>query len=221
MNPVLMKQNSLMEKILREYDAMIRGAVYKALGGLPCAEDVILEVHFAVFMTLRKLGDDWTPPRSFIYTVIRNKVNDFLRQKYKDRNGLEEIKKRQAQQTDQREEVMAQVHTLSHCEFKVFRLLGLGLTNQEIAESLYISPLTVRSHMKKIHAKCGISDRGKLALTAYQACYRELSEDMEGDPRLSSRDSSEYLMQSLLPARPLRVRGSGGGRDYQVPTRSN
>jgi|GEM_PF-847308 len=221
MNAVLMKQNSLMEKILREYGAMIRGAVYKALGGLPCADDVILEVHFAVFMTLRKLGDDWTPPRSFIFTVVRNKVNDFLRQKYKDRNGLDEIKKRQAQQTFEREEVMAHVHTLSHREFKVFRLLGLGLTNQEIAESLYISPLTVRSHMKKIHAKCGISDRGKLALTAYQACYRELSEGTEGDPRLSSDEPGKYLRQGFIASLPLRARESSRERGYQLPVRSN
>jgi RNA polymerase sigma factor (sigma-70 family) len=176
MNPVLTNQNSLMAKILREYGPRIRGAVYKALGGMPCAEDVMSEVYFAIFLTLRKLGEDWTPPRAFVYAVIRNKVNDFLRQKYKDRNGLEELKKRQAEQSIKREEVTARLHTLSHCEFKVFRLLGLGLTNQEIADSLHISLLTVRSHMKKVYAKCGIRDRAKLALSAYHACHRELSE---------------------------------------------
>jgi RNA polymerase sigma factor (sigma-70 family) len=182
MTDVLMNQNSLMEKILREHGAMIKGAVYKALGGSPATDDIMSEVHFAVFLTMRKLGGDWNPPRSFIYAVIRNKVNDFLRQKYRDRNGLEEIKRRQAAQASQREEAMARVHTLSHSEFKVFRLLGLGLTNQEIAESLHISPLTVRSHMKKLHAKCAIKERTRLALTAYQA----------------------------FPAVPLRVRKNGG-----------
>ena len=220
MNPVLMKQNSQMEKILREHGAMIRGAVYKAVGGQPCAEDIMSEVHFAVFMTLRKLGDGWKPPRSFIFAIVRNKVADFLRQKYRDKNGLEEIKKRQVQQTSQREEIMAHVHTLTHCEFKVFRLLGLGLTNAEIAESLFISPLTVRSHMKKIHAKCGIKERTKLALTAYQACYRESPE--AGDERLEPRpDAGTYVMRGIFPAPPLGARDSRGGRLYQLPVGSS
>jgi RNA polymerase sigma factor (sigma-70 family) len=201
MSDVLMNQNFLMEKILREHGAMIRGAVYKASGGLPCAEDIMSEVYFAVFLTLRKLGGDWKPPRSFIFAVIRNKVNDFLRQKYRDRNGIEELKKRQAAQTSQRQEAMAHVHTLSHCEFKVFRLLGLGLTNQEIAESLHISPLTVRSHMKKVHAKCGIKERAKLALTAYQACHRELPENGDEDLEFSSPVPAKYVRQGWLSQR--------------------
>jgi RNA polymerase sigma factor (sigma-70 family) len=205
MTDVLANQNSLMEKILREHGAMIRGAVYKALGGQPCTDDIMSEVHFAVFMTMRKLGGDWNPPKSFIYAVIRNKVNDFLRQKYRDKNGLEEIKKRQAAQASQREAAMTRVHTLSHSEFKVFRLLGLGLTNQEIAESLHISPLTVRSHMKKIHSKCVIKERTRLALTAYQACHQELAASLEEDRQLPSQLLTEYALKGRFPAAALRV----------------
>jgi len=210
MTDVLMNQNSLMEKILLEHGAMIRGAVYKALGGLPATDDIMSEVHFAVFLTMRKLGGDWNPPKSFIYAVIRNKVNDFLRQKYRDRNGLEEIKKRQAAQASQREDAMTRVHTLSHSEFKVFRLLGLGLTNQEIAESLHISPLTVRSHMKKLHAKCAIKERTRLALTAYQACHQELAMSAREDRQMPEFLPSEVALPGGLPAVPLRVRKNGG-----------
>src|SRR4030042_7201359 len=192
MNDVLTRQNSLMEKILKEYGAMIKGAVYKASAGMPCAEDIISEVNFAVLLTLRKLGDGWTPPRSFIFSIIRNKVNDFLRQKYKDRDGIEEIKKLQAEQASQIEEVSTQMLTLTHCEFKVFRLLGLGLTNQEIAENLHISLHTVRSHVKKVHAKCGIKDRGKLTLSAHHACFREFLESVDEDPATSSYEPSRY-----------------------------
>jgi RNA polymerase sigma factor (sigma-70 family) len=197
MNDVLTKHNSLMEKIIREHGPMIRGAVNKALGGLSCVEDVISEVHFAVFMTLRKLGDGWTPPRSFVSTVVKNKVNDFLWQKYWDSNDIEEFKKRQTEQTLQREEVMANIHTLTQCEFKVFRLLGLGLTNQEIAESLFISPLTVRTHVKRIHSKCGIKGRAKLALTAYQSCYRDLTDSVDVNPGMSIHEPGACLRQGL------------------------
>jgi len=198
MSTILIKHNSLMAKIVREYGPMIRGEVDKALGGLPCAEDVISEVHFAVFMTLRKLGDGWTPSRSFVSKVVANHLSDFLWQHRWDGKGLEEIKKRQAEQAVQREDMIAQVHTLTPAEFKVFRLLGLGLTNQEIADSLFISPLTVRTHVKRLHAKCDIKGRAKLALTAYQVCYRELPES--SDERLGTRDHSSggYLRHDML-----------------------
>ena len=210
MTDVLANQDSLMEKILREHGGMIRGAVRKALGGSPATDDVMSEVHFAVFLTVKKLGADWNPPRSFLYAVIRNKVNDFLRQKYRDRNGMEEVKRRHAEQAEQREEAMARVHTLSHSEFKVFRLLGLGLTNQEIGESLHISTLTVRSHMKKIHAKCAVKERTRLALTAYQACHlglaggvgearRERGEQRERGERLE-REERRTPAERRIPA---------------------
>jgi len=201
MNDILIRQNSLMEKIMKEYGALIKGAVYKASAGLPCAEDIISEVNFAVLLTLRKLGDDWTPPRSFIFSVIRNKVNDFLRQKYRDADGIEEIKKLQAEQVNRIEEVTTQMHTLTHCEFQVFRLLGLGLTNQEIAENLHISLHTVRSHVKKIHAKCGIKDRGKLTLSAHHACFREFLEGVDKDPVTAGCESAGYRQQGFISGR--------------------
>lgn len=203
MSAVLTDQNSLMEKIMKEYGPLIRGAVHKAMGGMPCVDDIMSEVHFAIFLTLRKVGDGWRPPKSFIYAIIRNKVNDFLRQKYRDAHGLEEIKRWQVEQASEREEAMTRVHALTHREFKVFRLLGLGLTNEEIAESLFISPLTVRSHLKKIHAKCGVKERVRLALTAYQACYQELSGSAEEREVRPSHDLGDYRrpeMHATLPA---------------------
>ena len=198
MNDVLKKHNSLMEKIVREHGSMIRGAVQKAMGDLPCAEDVVSEIHFAVFTTLRKIGDGWTPPRSFVSSIIKNKVNDFLWQKYWDSDDIETLRKRQAEQIRQREEAMASVHSLTQSEFRVFRLLGLGLTNQEIAESLFISPLTVRTHVKRIHSKCGIQGRAKLALAAYQACYRDHAGVAEEGLGLVAHEPSGYLKPSLL-----------------------
>jgi len=202
MNTVLIKHNSLMEWIVREYGAMIGGAVDSALGGSPFADDVISEVHFAVFMTLRKLGDGWAPPRSFVSRVVRNHLNDLLWQKGWNNNDLEEFKKRRAEQTIQKEEMIAHVHTLTPAEFKVFRLLGLGLTNQEIADCLYISPLTVRTHVKRLHAKCDIKGRAKLALTAYQICNRELPESTDEETHLENRDAGGYLQSKVLSPQP-------------------
>ena len=198
MNPILMKHNSLMERIVREYGGVIRTAVQKSLGVMAPTEDLIGEIHFAVFMTLRKLGEGWTPPRSFVSTVVKNKVNELLWQTHWDKNDIDTVKKHRAEQTVRREEAMAHVHTLTQGEFKVFRLLGLGLTNQEIAETLYISPLTVRTHVKRIHSKCGIEGRAKLALAAYQACYRDHGDGADETLGLAVHEPGGYLKPSLL-----------------------
>jgi RNA polymerase sigma factor (sigma-70 family) len=177
MKDIPAEHDSLMEKIVREYGGLIKAAVAKAACGQPWADDIISEVYFAVLLTVRKFGADWTPPRSFLFAVIRNKVNDFLRQKYRDIRRVEEMKARLQEQRSEKEEVLSRVHVLTASEFRVFRLLGLGMTNCEIAENLHISQFTVRSHMKKIHAKCAVRDRAKLALIAYQVCLRTRAED--------------------------------------------
>lgn len=173
------EQNFALEEIVRNYGPLIKNAVYKSLGGEPCSDDILSEVYFAIFLNLRKLGAGWTPPRSFFYAVIKNKVNDFLRQKYREKNVIDEIKKHLVEQVQQREEVNSKIHSLTHCEFQVFRLLGQGMTNEEMAQSLYVSLVTIRSHIKKIYAKCGLKDRGKLTLIAHYACLRDFPEDAE------------------------------------------
>jgi RNA polymerase sigma factor (sigma-70 family) len=180
MSEFLTEHEFAMEEIVRNYGALIKGAVYKSMGGDPSSDDILSEVYFAIFLNLRKLGAGWTPPRSFFYAVIRNKVNDFLRQKYREKNRIDEIQKRTAEHVQQREEVVSKIHSLSHCEFQVFRLIGQGMTNEELAQSLHVSLATIRSHLKKIYAKCGLRNRGKLTLIAHHACFRDLSEAVEG-----------------------------------------
>lgn len=180
MKTILDEQNALLESILRDYGSLIKGAVSRATQGMSCSDDVLSEVYFAVLLTIRKFGTGWTPPRSFIFAVVRNKVNDFLRQKYRENRGVEELKRHLAEQAAQKEEVISRIDSLSASEFRVFRLLGAGMTNGEIAESLCISLYTVRSHMKKIHAKCGIRDRAKLTLLAHLVCHRPQWEDTDG-----------------------------------------
>src|SRR4030066_2056606 len=133
MSSSLAEQNSLMEKIMRDYGSLIKGAVHKATRGELWGDDIVSEVYFAVLLTLRKFGTGWTPPRSFIFTVVRNKVNDFLRQKYREKNGIEEIQKQLQAQSAQKEEVISKIQGLTASEFRVFRMLGLGLTNGEMA----------------------------------------------------------------------------------------
>jgi len=53
----------------------------------------------------------------------------------------------------------ALVEPLSDRELKVLRLLTDGLTNQEIAQALFVSVNTVKTHLKNIYGKLGVHNR--------------------------------------------------------------
>ncbi len=55
---------------------------------------------------------------------------------------------------------------LTPTEFKVLRHIGQGKSNEEIANEMFISKNTVRSHIKSIYAKLGTHSRLQLALYA-------------------------------------------------------
>ncbi len=50
---------------------------------------------------------------------------------------------------------------LSHREQQVLAELAQGLGNQAIAERLYLSPATVKSHLRKIYRKLGVRTRSE------------------------------------------------------------
>src|ERR1700758_3737356 len=57
---------------------------------------------------------------------------------------------------------------LSEREREVVRLIATGLSNAEIASSLYLSQATIKSHITRILAKLGLRDRVQVAVYAYE-----------------------------------------------------
>lgn len=54
-------------------------------------------------------------------------------------------------------------------EREVLRLVGLGMSNAEIAAALYITVGTAKTHVARLLAKLGARDRVQLVITAYEA----------------------------------------------------
>jgi DNA-binding NarL/FixJ family response regulator len=62
---------------------------------------------------------------------------------------------------------MAQLLTERECE--VLRLVATGMSNAEIADQLYISPATAKTHVAHLLTKLDARDRVQLVIIAYQA----------------------------------------------------
>lgn len=54
-------------------------------------------------------------------------------------------------------------------EREVLTLVGLGRSNSEIAEELYITVATTKSHVARLFTKLGARDRVQLVIIAYES----------------------------------------------------
>ena len=62
----------------------------------------------------------------------------------------------------------ARLAALTEREREVLALVGQGLTNAEIGERLYLSPLTAKTHVSRILTKLDARDRVHLVVLAYE-----------------------------------------------------
>jgi DNA-binding NarL/FixJ family response regulator len=54
-------------------------------------------------------------------------------------------------------------------EREVLAQVAAGLSNDEIAAALYLSPLTVKTHVSRMMTKLGVRDRAQLVVLAYES----------------------------------------------------
>ncbi|MET8814830.1 response regulator transcription factor [Streptomyces sp. NPDC004549] len=58
---------------------------------------------------------------------------------------------------------------LTDREREVMALVGIGLSNEEIARRLVVSPLTAKTHVSRAMVKLGARDRAQLVVLAYES----------------------------------------------------
>ncbi|MFJ8014323.1 response regulator [Streptomyces sp. NPDC096339] len=63
----------------------------------------------------------------------------------------------------------AGLERLTDREREVMALVGMGLSNEEIARRLVVSPLTAKTHVSRTMVKLGARDRAQLVVLAYES----------------------------------------------------
>jgi len=66
------------------------------------------------------------------------------------------------------------ISALSQREREVIRLIGKGFKNKQIAETLFISDITVHHHLTNVYSKLEVADRLELLIYAYRYGLAEL-----------------------------------------------
>lgn len=62
-----------------------------------------------------------------------------------------------------------EIESLTEREADVLRLMARGMANQEIAEKLFVSEATVKTHVAHILDKLGVENRVQAVVTAYES----------------------------------------------------
>lgn len=89
---------------------------------------------------------------------------------------------------------MSEQSPLSEREIEVLRQLALGASNNEIANTLVISPNTVKVHIRNIYAKLGVLSRAEATLEAVRRGLIEVLNTPNPVPEPESIPESEPLV---------------------------
>ena len=132
------------------------------MNGQTIAQEVlearVSEAFVALVAAFRHYDPAGTPAsRTAIGKIVAKELQDAASKTEQDPGWIREIE--------------ARLPDLTKTELETFRLIGYGMTNREVAGALFISPLTVRTHIKQIHDKLDVKGRPRLAVAAHRIFF--------------------------------------------------
>lgn len=156
-----------------EVDVVLLDINLPEISGLDLCQDLKKQ-----FPGLKILGLSTFKERSYINRMIsqgasgyllkstsREELSEAIMQAYRGRIYLNsEVAKIMAQSDSSKESIPV----LTSREKEVLELIAAGMTNQQIAEKLFISPLTVDSHRKNLLAKLEVKNTALMIKVALE-----------------------------------------------------
>jgi len=105
------------------------------------------------------------PPEELVHAVRVVERGDALIAPSITKRLIEEISQRPAQQGTAPEAL----ESLTQRELEVLQLMARGLSNHEIAQELFVSDTTVKTHVGRVLMKLGLRDRVQAVVLAYES----------------------------------------------------
>ena len=106
-----------------------------------------------------------TPPHDLVAGIRAVASGDGLLGPSVTRRLIEEFAERPIPSTDSRR----RLELLTDREMEVLNAMAQGLNNAEIADSIYVSESTAKTHVRRILMKLGLRDRVAAVIFAYEA----------------------------------------------------
>ena len=154
--------------VLDGLEATRRIAADQALSGVRVVVLTTFELDEYVFEALRAGATGFlvkhTEPAELVRAVRVAAAGDALLSPGVTRRLVEEFARRAKQPP-----VASLLEPLTDREREVMALVAQGLTNDEIARRLFLSPATSRTHVSRILLKLGARDRSQLVVLAYES----------------------------------------------------
>ena len=146
------------------------------MGGLEAIERILAKDSSARILVLSAHEDSVHPKRvlnagAMGYLTKRSAAEELIKAIHMVASGKKYIEAGVAQQMaiQQLSGTQSPVDVLSEREFEVFMSLAKGKTTNEIAESLYLSPRTVGTHLYNIKQKLNANNSAEIALIAMRS----------------------------------------------------
>ncbi len=169
-------ENAIKYYMEHKPDVIVMDITMPGIGGMEAIDRILVKDSHAKILVLSAHEDSVHPKRvlnagAMGYLTKRSAAEELIKAIRTVANGKKYIEASVAQQMaiQQLTGEQSPVDVLSEREFEVFMSLAKGKSTNEIAETLFLSPRTVGTHLYNIKQKLNANNSAEIALIAMRS----------------------------------------------------